>query len=122
VNLKLGGEDMDIKIAELFIPAMVGIIGSVSTYFIARNNNKKDLVIENRQSLSEDERSFRAELRDEIKGYREEIESLRTEISQLRVINTELTIENRRLMVQIEELRIQLTRLIEKAEKEESHE
>ncbi|UOE58214.1 hypothetical protein [Cytobacillus oceanisediminis] len=103
---------MNITLVELIIPAIVGIVGSVTTYFVARNTNKKDVLVVHRQSLSEDERAFRTELREEIRGYREEIESLRAEMSQLRITNTELTIENRRLLLEMEELRLQLARFL----------
>jgi predicted nuclease with TOPRIM domain len=100
------------------IPAVVGIVSSVTTFFVARSNNSKDLTISDRQQLSEDEKAFRQELRDTINTYKQELEEARREIKELRQevaelhqVNLNLTLENKKLQAKVEELKNELQNL-----------
>jgi ACT domain-containing protein len=85
------------------------------TYFATKNTNKKDVIISDkeltmseRQLLSEDEKSFRAELREELEGAKTEIREMRKEIGILHEANIKLMIENKHLQVTVEELTTEL--------------
>jgi uncharacterized coiled-coil DUF342 family protein len=115
---------------EILIPALVGIISSITTFFVAKTNNKKELVINDRKQLSEDERLFRQELRDsismykaeimelrkEVKQYKSEINELSEEVRMLREVNTHLETENRKLVTKVDELTQQIIKLEKKAD------
>lgn len=97
------------------IPAVVGVISSLTAYFVARNNNSKDMTINDRQQLSEDEKNFRTELMNTINSYktdlfeaRKEIKELRTEVASLHKLNIALTVENRELQMKVDDLRDEL--------------
>jgi predicted RNase H-like nuclease (RuvC/YqgF family) len=100
---------------QVLVPAVTAIVGSIITLFIAKNATKKDLTMNDRKALSEDEKAFRQELRDAIGEYkkdleeaREEIKNLSEEVAQLHKINLELTLENKRLQVKVDGLRSEL--------------
>ena len=82
-----------------------GIIASgLFGYWAARIQAKKDLMISDRQQLSEDERQFRASLIEELGKHKEEIRQLKEEIERLREQNINLQYENKKLQLKIEEL------------------
>lgn len=88
----------------ILIGAVGTIIGSVIGYFATKNNNKKDLAINDRMQLSKDQYQLISELRQMMTEQRDEIEGLREEIRQLQAVNINLTIENRELQKQIQKL------------------
>lgn len=85
---------MNEDLISVFVPALVGLVSSVFTFFISKSNNNKDLAINDRQQLSEDEKQFRAELRETIDGYKNELVSYRLEIASL---HKELSQANREI-------------------------
>lgn len=116
--------DTNSDLLQIAIPAVVGVISSITTFFVAKTNSKKDLTINDRQQLSEDEKQFRAELRDTINSYKEELEQARNDIRQLRgeveklhKINLDLTLENKQLQLKVDSLRTELM-LFKSEEKE----
>lgn len=113
------------KYLQIIIPAIVAIVSTLSGIWIAKNTNKKDLTINDRQQLSEDEKAFRQELKEMIESYkkelqnnREEIKALREEVATLLEANLNLTLENKTLQVKVDELQQILVRF-EKEKKEE---
>ena len=109
---------------QYIIPAVVGLVSSVSGFVIAKSNNKKDITVNDRQQLSEDEKQFRAELKGMIDSYkvelaeaREEIKSLREEVSQFHMINTKLSVEKEQLSVEKKKLEAKLQRYKQVGEK-----
>lgn len=91
---------LDNQLMQILIPALVGVISSVTTFMVAKTSNSKDLTVNERQRLSEDEKQFRAELMATINSYKEDLEASRKEIKELREevaslhkINLELTFE-----------------------------
>ena len=101
---------MNSQLMQVLIPALVGIVSAVTTFMVAKSNNKKDTTISDRQQLSEDEKQFRLELKDTIDSYkteleeaRKEIRELRTEVTSLHKSNLELTLENKKLKLKVEE-------------------
>jgi uncharacterized coiled-coil DUF342 family protein len=103
------------EVIQILVPAVTAIIGSIVTFLVAKNTTKKDLTMNDRKALSEDEKAFRQELRDSIKGYkddldeaRKEIRMLSDEVAQLHKINLELTLDNKRLQEKIDDLRTEL--------------
>lgn len=118
---------------EIWIPVVVAIISSLTTFIVSRNKNKKDLDIKSRELLSEDEKQFRADLkaiigsykqelqdtRSELRASREEIKELREEIAKLHQINLNLTLENQKLVAKVQELTDILSKLSHHAEKKE---
>jgi chromosome segregation ATPase len=113
------------KNIETWIPVVVAFVTGLTPFFIARSTNKKDLTVNDRQLLSEDERQFRADLkgiigsykqeledtRNELKQSREEIKELREEIAKLHKINLVLTLENQKLVLRVEEFSVFLKKL-----------
>ncbi|OME54145.1 hypothetical protein BSK59_16330 [Paenibacillus odorifer] len=103
------------EVLQYVIPALTAIVASVGTFLATRNTNTKDITMSDRKALSEDEKSFRQELKDIINSYkvdleeaREEIRTLSDEVAQLHKINLELTLENKRLQVKVDDLRTEL--------------
>ncbi|MCC2397539.1 hypothetical protein LKL95_27575 [Bacillus cereus] len=90
------------------LTAVSTVIGSAITYFVTRNNNNKDLAINDRTQLSKDQYQLIAELRQMMQEQREEIEGLREEIKQLQAVNINLTLENKELQEKITKLNIRL--------------
>lgn len=91
-----------------WLTAIGTLIGSIVTYFATKNNNKKELAINDRMQLSKDQYQLIAELRAMMVEQREEIENLREEIKQLQAMNINLTLENRQLQGKISELNTKL--------------
>jgi predicted RNase H-like nuclease (RuvC/YqgF family) len=85
----------------MFLTALLG-------YLAAKQTNKKDVVVTDRQTLSTDEKNFREDLLNEVKGYREETRKLREEVEALRSLNTELKLENVKLSAQVQDLTLEL--------------
>lgn len=99
------------SLINIAIPTMVGIISSVTTYLIARGNNVKDISINHRQQLSEDEKNFRQELKSIVDSYKGQLEealgelrTLRKEVAELHTANLNLTLENKHWRIKVEEL------------------
>lgn len=104
---------------QYIIPAVVGLVSSITGFVIAKSNNKKDLTVHDRQQLSEDEKQFRLELKGMIDSYktelaeaRQEIKSLRDEVSQFHLINTKLSVEKEQLSVENKKLEAKLSKLV----------
>ena len=109
---------MSSEMVNILVPAIVGLVSSFITYLVSKNNNSKDLTINDRQQLSEDEKQFRAELREtileykrELSEYRDKIVELNGELYKARKEIRELNAEVRRLQEVNVELRIELTSL-----------
>lgn len=90
---------------------LVAIISSGTTFLVTKVQTKKDLKINDRNSLSEDEKIFRAELRStieeqrkELREARDEIAELRKEVAELHDVNLKLTIENKQFQIKVAEL------------------
>lgn len=103
------------EVMQIVVPVLTAIIGSVGTFWATKNTNRKDITMNDRKALSEDEKIFRQELKEIINGYkadlegaREEIRNLSEEVAQLHKINLELTLENKRLQVKVDDLRTEL--------------
>lgn len=103
------------EIMQIIVPALTAIVASVGTFLATKNTNKKDITLNDRMSLSEDEKAFRQGLMDTLNGYkqdldeaREEIRTLSEEVTQLHKINLDLTLENKRLQVKVDDLRTEL--------------
>lgn len=96
------------------LTAIIGLIGMIITglfgYLTAKHKVKKDITINDRKLLSEDEKQFRKELREELLRNREEINHLRKEVETLRRMNINLEMENKQLQAKIDELRAELKR------------
>jgi predicted nuclease with TOPRIM domain len=108
------------EVMQILIPAVTAIVGSIVTLLIAKGANKKDVTMNDRRSLSEDEKAFRKELKDaineykvDLEGAREEIKALSVEVAQLHQINLELTLDNKRLQDKVDELREEVQRFRE---------
>lgn len=87
-----------------WLGAVGTLVGSVITYFVTKNNNRKELAINDRMQLSKDQYQLIAELRQMMTEQKDEIEGLRDEIRQLQAVNINLTIENRELQEKIQNL------------------
>ena len=121
---------MSEEFIQILVPAIVGIVSSATTFFVAKTNNSKDLTINDRKLLSEDERAFRqelresvlihkaetAELRAEIRQYKEEISGLSNEVRLLREVNSHLESENQKLVIRVEKLTQKIIKLEQKAD------
>lgn len=101
-----------------WITAIGGVIGSIITYLITRNNNNKDIYLNDRENLSEGQTLLMQELRDmmteqktQIREQKDEIAILRLEIKKLQENNINLLIENRQLSEKITELSNRLNEL-----------
>lgn len=102
---------INIQYMEVVVPAIVGVVSSVTTFFVARKDKEKDINVVDRQLLSEDEKAFRSELKEMIDSYkvelgeaRQEIRSLREEVGLLYQANTRLTIENKEWQAKVEQI------------------
>lgn len=78
--------------------------------WVARNNNKKDMSISHRKSLSEDEQKFRTDLLTEVDSYRDKIESLMEKVDKLSVENAELKGINIKLLAKMDVMQESLDR------------
>lgn len=94
-----------------YLTFLVAVGSSLTTLWVSKLNSKKDLTINDRTSLSEDEKDFRRELREtinqynqELKNARGEIVELRKEVSALHKINIRVTLENKKLHTKVGEL------------------
>lgn len=102
---------MTLEIMQIVIPALTAITASIGTFLAVKNTNGKDIAVNDRQALSEDEKAFRQELKDGMNGYKRELEEARIEIrnlsgevAQLHLINLELTMDNKRLQAKVDNL------------------
>lgn len=100
---------------QILIPAATAVISSIVTLLVSKEAGKKDVTINDRKSLSEDEKAFRQSVLDVMNSYkanleeaREEIRDLSDEVAQLHKVNLELTLENKRLQVKVDNLRSEL--------------
>jgi predicted RNase H-like nuclease (RuvC/YqgF family) len=97
--------DLDVGV----ITAIVALVGTALSGVIGYATGRgKDKMTE-RELLSKDEQSFRAELREELRTYKDEIKRLSDEITILRTENMELINENRVLNGKLEQLVKQLS-------------
>lgn len=103
------------EVMQIIIPLATAIVTAIGTFIVAKNNSNKDVTMNDRKALSEDEKAFRQELKDIINSYksdleeaREEIRILSDEVAQLHKINLELTLQNKRLQDKVDELKTEL--------------
>ena len=92
------------------ITALVGGVVSIITGGIGYISGKSKDKVADRELLSKDEQTFRAELREELKINKEEIARLSHEVIILRQENMELVAENKLLNIKVEHLVEQLSR------------
>lgn len=97
---------------------LVAIGSSATTLLVTRIQTKKDVQVNDRSQLSEDEKAFRQELRETIDEYKEELKEARKEITELRKevgelhnINLKLTLENKQLNIKVDDLKSEIQRL-----------
>lgn len=99
------------------VQAISSIVGMFITgsfgYLMARNSSKKDVTINDRQLLSEDERLFRTELKDMMLNYQEQVKGLISEVERLTLSNVELQTQVQSLTVRNESLERQVHTLAE---------
>jgi len=112
---------MNFDLMNLILPAVTAIAGSLVTLFISKGENEKDIALNHRSQLSEDEKAFRTELRDIVTSYKAELEESRMEIKELREevvrlhkVNVDLVIENRSLHMKMDEMSQELKQLKDK--------
>lgn len=100
---------------DTLISAISSVIGMFVTggfgYLVARTNNKKDLTINDRQLLSEDERAFRTELRDMMLASQEQVKWLTAEVERLTKSNVALESQVQALTTRNESLEKQVNTL-----------
>ncbi len=89
--------DGDTNLVAPIFGALGVIITALSGYWAAKRNAKKDITVNDRQLLSQDEREFRATILKENKELREKIDLLSGQVSKLKI-------ENGKLRVRIVEL------------------
>lgn len=97
------------------ISAVASVLGMFLTgffgYLAARNGSKKEVTINDRQLLSEDERHFRAELKEMMSSYQEQVKGLTVEISRLTRANLSLELQVQNLTTRNESLELQVHEL-----------
>lgn len=101
----------EIQLFNALVTVGVALISSLSTYLVTKAQTKKDIHISEINTLSQDEKAFRAELRATIEEYktelkeaRGEIAELRKEVAELHDVNLKLTIENKQFQIKVAEL------------------
>lgn len=106
---------MSPEVMQVVVPVLTAIVASIGTLLATKNTNTKDITMNDRKALSEDEKLFRQELKEIINTHkvdleeaRQEIRMLSDEVAQLHKINLELTLENKRLQVKVDDLRTEL--------------
>lgn len=87
-----------------FLPFVTAVFGGLGTWFVTKSNNKKEVTINDRRQLSQDQYQLISELRDMMTDQKDEIEQLRKEIKDLQTVNVALTIENKELQAKIHSL------------------
>lgn len=99
------------------ISAVASVLGMFVTggfgYMVARNTSKKDVTINDRQSLSEDERLFRTELKEMMLAYQDQVKGLSAEIETLTKSNLSLELKVQQLTTRNESLEKQVHTLTE---------
>lgn len=105
---------------EALVTLAVAIGSSATTFLVTKLNTRKDVEISDRTLLSEDEKTFRKELKDTIDDYRvelrearKEIVELRKEVGDLHQINLKLTLENKQLNIKVDDLKAEIQNLRE---------
>lgn len=97
---------------DTIISAVASVLGMfVTGYFgflAARNSSKKDVTINDRQLLSEDERLFRTELKDMMFKYQEQVMGLTNQIEKLTKANLNLQVKVGELTTRNESLEKQV--------------
>lgn len=101
------------------LPTIISsIVTAVVTYLVARHNNRKELMVTDRQQLSFENQQIRQELREEVKSLREEIITWRDRCLELeeavhdwREKYTTLVLEKQQLEHRVMELEAELKRL-----------
>lgn len=99
---------MELLINSAWLTPIAAMVGSIITYFVTKNNNKKDISMNDRAQLSKDQYQLISELREMMSEQKEETEILRNEIRQLQAVNISLTIENKELQNRIDKLNMRL--------------
>lgn len=99
------------------ITAIGSVVGMFVTggfgYLVARNTSKKDVTINDRQQLSEDERQFRTELKEMMLSYQEQVKELSAEVERLTKSNLALEAQVQSLTIRNESLERQVHTLTE---------
>lgn len=98
---------IDILSDSAWLGAISALVGSVITYLVTTNNNRKDLTIsdkDDRVQLSRDQIELISQLRDMVNEQRDEVNSMRIEMKELQRVNFELTVQNRDLQIKISKL------------------
>lgn len=97
------------------ISAIASVLGMFITggfgYLAAKNTSKKDLTINDRQLLSEDERQFRTELKEMMLKYQEQVRELTAEVERLTRANLALEAQVQQLTARNESLEKQVQTL-----------
>ncbi|MCY8197720.1 hypothetical protein MOC90_06055 [Bacillus spizizenii] len=95
-----------------FISAIASVLGMFVTggfgYLVARNSSKKDLTINDRQLLSEDEKQFRTELKEMMLAYQDQVKELTSEVDRLTKSNLSLETQVQQLTTRNEALERQV--------------
>lgn len=102
---------------DTLISAIASVVGMFVTggfgYLVARNTSRKDVTINDRQLLSEDERQFRTELKEMMTSYQEQVKELTAEVDRLTKSNLNLETEMQKLTARNESLERQVQSLTE---------
>lgn len=83
---------MDATLISVIASASGVIVTALSGYFVARRNARKDLQVNDRQLLSQDEKEFRSTILEENQRLRAKVEELTELVGKLQVENSSLTI------------------------------
>ncbi|MGZ0051956.1 hypothetical protein [Brevibacillus gelatini] len=97
-------------------PAVVtSALTAIVTYLVARHTNKKELIIADRQQISQENQQIRQELRQEMDKLREELHVWRNRCMELETIvqewrekYTTLVLERQQLEYRVKELETEL--------------
>jgi sensor domain CHASE-containing protein len=98
------------------LPLVVSsVLTAIVTYLVARHNNKKELMITDRQQISQENQQIRQELRQEMDKLREELHVWRNRCMELETIvqewrdkYTTLVVERQQLEYRVKELETEL--------------
>lgn len=104
---------IDLLSNAIFMTAISALVGSLITLFITRNNNRKDLAINDRVQLSKDQYQLISELRLMIAQQKEETDNLQDRMKELQEVNISLIFENKNLIRKLDVLNDKLEELKE---------
>lgn len=111
---------IDLLSNAIFMTTISALVGSLITLFITKNNNRKDLVINDRVQLSKDQYQLIAELRAMITQQKEETDNLQVRMKELQEVNLSLIIENKTLISKLDLLNDKLEELEKSKSNDES--